>query len=124
MGNLPEVGGGRKLRLLDRVAATMRDLHYSKNAEGVMEIELPGIDALRAKKPERLAVVLSVEKVRGGGDGLDGIELSRGGVEGRVTRLPGLGDGRERAQRTQKGGGGYERGGGGGCRGWVRGCVR
>jgi len=31
----------------------------------MLEIELPRIDALRAKKPERLAVVLSVEELRG-----------------------------------------------------------
>ncbi len=41
----------------------------------VLEIELPTIDALRAKRPERLPVVLSVDEVRRVLDGLDGIDL-------------------------------------------------
>lgn len=41
----------------------------------VLEIELPTIDALRAKRPERLPVVLSVEEVRRVLARLDGIDL-------------------------------------------------
>ncbi len=41
----------------------------------VLEIELPKIDALRAKRPERLPVVLSIEEVRSILAGLDGIDL-------------------------------------------------
>lgn len=39
----------------------------------VLEIELPRIDALRAKRPERLPVVLSVEEVREVLDGIAGV---------------------------------------------------
>ncbi len=41
----------------------------------VLEIELPTIDALRAKRPKRLPVVLSVEEVRCVLAELDGIDL-------------------------------------------------
>ena len=41
----------------------------------VLEIELPTIDALRAKRPERLPVVLSVEEARCVLAMLDGIDL-------------------------------------------------
>ena len=41
----------------------------------VLEIELPPLHALRAKRPERLPVVLSLDEVRAIFEGLDGIDL-------------------------------------------------
>ena len=40
----------------------------------VLEIDLPRVDALRAKRPERLPVVLSVDEVRAVLDRIDGVE--------------------------------------------------
>ena len=40
----------------------------------VLDIELPRIDALRAKRPERLPVVLSIDEVRAVLDGMEGTE--------------------------------------------------
>jgi site-specific recombinase XerD len=41
----------------------------------VLEIDLPRLDALRAQRPERLPVVLSVDEVRAVLAEIDGIEL-------------------------------------------------
>ena len=41
----------------------------------ILEIELPSINALRARRPERLPVVLAVEEVRVVFAELDGIDL-------------------------------------------------
>jgi integrase len=41
----------------------------------ILEIELPKLNALRAKRPERLPVVLSIEEVRAIFAELDGIDL-------------------------------------------------
>jgi integron integrase len=61
-----------------RVAASTQNQAFAALLylyQRVLEIELPRLDALRARRPERLPVVLSVEEIRALFAELDGIDL-------------------------------------------------
>ena len=75
----PQSSAAAQPRLLDRVCEKCRLLHYSKRTEEayvgwirkfilflykLLEQPLPLLDAVRAKRPDRLPTVLSVDEVR------------------------------------------------------------
>jgi integron integrase len=66
------------LAVVGRVSASTQNQAFSALLflyQKVLEIELPHLDAVRARRPERIPVVLSVEEVRAILAELDGIDL-------------------------------------------------